>query len=120
MPLIKVWCLPRQNERSLRKLHTAIVAAVVSVHELKITDENGVTLLIEITGPFERLEQANVVLKHLARSVGKAVNNLYPKAKTSSFVQLSNSKRGFWTSHKQYPEVQKVVPGTRPHVHAMN
>ena len=46
MPIIKVWCLPAdQNEEQLNTLHKKIVSAVIGIPELELKDENDMTCL---------------------------------------------------------------------------
>lgn len=113
MPVIKVWCLPIKGEEKLNKLHKAIVSAVVGVSELKLTDENDMTVLfppdlmkyglgsviiIEITGLFQKKGRTREVLQKLCAEVGKSVKNLYPDAKVECSVQTLNPQEGFWES----------------------
>ena len=80
MPVIKVWCLPAQNEVQLRELHQTIVTAVVSVSELKLKDENDMTCLfppdqmqyglgseviVEVTGLFAKRNRTPQIKKRL-------------------------------------------------------
>jgi hypothetical protein len=114
MPIIKVWCLPaNQTEEDLNKLHRTIVAAVVSVSELKLKDQNdmimlfppdlmqyglGTEIIIEIGGLFEKPERTEEVRQRLAKTVGLEVHNLYPRAKVECSIQSFNPNQGFWTS----------------------
>ncbi len=116
MPVIKVWCLPKQTEKELRALHRAIVGAVISIPELGLNHQNDVTVLfptdmmkyglgqeiiVEITGLFKKPKRTLLVLHALAVTVGKAVKDLYPKAKVECFVQSFDPKEGFWTSDEK-------------------
>ena len=114
MPVIKVWCLPAQNEAQLRELHQTIVAAVISVSELKLKDENDMTCLfppdqmqyglgseviVEVTGLFAKRNRTPQIKKRLAKRLGEAVKGLYPNAKVECFVSTFNPKpEGFWSS----------------------
>ena len=113
MPVIKVWCLPKETEENLRALHKTIVAAVVDVSELGLKDENDMTVLfppdmmtyglgqeviIEISGLYEKPERTDEVLNRLAANVGASFKWLYPKAKIECFVATCDPRRGFWTS----------------------
>ena len=117
MPVIKIWCLPlNQNQRDLNRLHRKIVEAVTSISELGLKDEKDMTnlfvpdlmeyglgteIIVEISGLFEKPERTFEVLQRLAENVGKAVKGLYPKAKVECFVSTFNPKQGFWTSDKK-------------------
>lgn len=113
-PVIKVWCLPTdQKEKDLNRLHKAIVSAVVDIAELGLKDENDMTCLfvpdlmsyglgeeviVEIGKLFEKPERTEKVRQRLAKSVGREVKKLYPKAKVDCFVESFNLAQGFWTS----------------------
>jgi len=117
MPVIKVWCLPKdQSEDDLNRLHKSIVKAVVSVSELGLKDENDMTclfvpdlmsyglgeeIIVEIGGIFEKSERTDEVRQRLAMSVGKSVSALYPRAKVECFVSAFILRQGFWTSAAQ-------------------
>jgi hypothetical protein len=116
MPVIKIWCLPQSKESQLRKLHKAIVSAVVGITELGLTSENDMTVLfvpdmmkyglgteiiIEVTGLFPKPERTSGVIQKLAEQLGMAVRNLYPAAKVECFVQQFNPVVGFWSSNEK-------------------
>ena len=114
MPIIKVWCLPNQSEELLRQLHQAIVAAAVSIPELKLKSEQDMTCLfppdqmqyglgseivIEVTGLFARRNRTPQIKKRLARKLGEVVKILYPDSKVECFVSTFNPRQdGFWSS----------------------
>jgi hypothetical protein len=113
MPIIKVWCLPKQTEDELNHLHKSIVEAVVSITELGLKDKNQMTCLfvpdlmsyglgqeivIEIGGLYEKPERTDEVKRRLAESVGKNVKNIYQNARVECFVTSFDPKRGFWKS----------------------
>lgn len=114
MPVIKVWCLPKnQTEDDLNLLHKTIVKAVISVHELNLESEKDMTclfpsdlmeyglgeeIIIEIESLFEKQERTLEVRQKLAKNVGKSVSNLYSKARVECFVRTFNPNQGFWTS----------------------
>jgi hypothetical protein len=120
VPVIKVWCLPSgQSEEDLKHLHQEIVKAVLSVTELGLHDQSDMTclfppdlmkyglgeeIIIEIGGLFEKPERTQEVRQRLAENVGKAVKDLYPKAKVECFISSFDPRQGFWTSES---EVQK-------------
>ncbi len=116
MPVIKIWCLPIQGEEKLNKLHKSIVNAVVSVKELKLKDENDMTVLfpsdlmkyglgsviiVEISGLFQKKERTQEVLQRLSLEVGTSVKNFYPNAKVECSVQTLNPKESFWESESE-------------------
>ena len=124
MPVIKVWCLPSgQTEDDLNRLHQAIVKAVVSVKELGLKDQNDMTclfppdlmkyglgeeIIVEIGGLFQKPERTQEVRQQLAENVGKAVSELYPKAKTECFVATFDLSDGFWTSSESAPSEEEL------------
>jgi hypothetical protein len=91
------------------------VAAVISINELDLHDENDITclfppdlmsyglgqeIIIEIDGLFVNPKRIQEVCCRLAVIVGNAVKCLYPKAKVECFVALFDPSQGFWTSAK--------------------
>ncbi len=120
MLVIKLWCLPTSDEEALRTLHKAVVAAVISITELGMKDENDMTVLfppdmmkyglgqeiiIEVTRLFNKPELNTVTRQKLSESLGKAVYSLYPSARVECFVNVHNPKQGFWSS---------AIPNTDP------
>lgn len=114
MPVIKVWCLPSgQTEDDLNRLHQAIVAAVVSIRELGLKDQNDMTclfppdlmkyglgeeIIVEIGGLFRKPERTPEVCQRLARNIGGVVKAFYHNAKIECFVTTIDPLDGFWTS----------------------
>ena len=113
MPVIKVWCLPKQTEKELSVLHQEIVKAVTSVPELKLKDENDMTclfppdlmsyglgteIIVEISGLVEKPERTQEVRQQLAKNVGEAVKSLFPNAMVECFITSLKPEQGFWTS----------------------
>jgi phenylpyruvate tautomerase PptA (4-oxalocrotonate tautomerase family) len=111
MPVIKVWCLPPQTEAELNELHRHIVAAVVSVEELGLKDQNDMTclfqpdmmhyglgeeIIVEITGLFEKPERTEEVQRKLATRVGRVIDALFPKTLVECFVYSFAPSQGFW------------------------
>jgi len=135
MPIIKLWCLPAgQSEDDLRKVHKAVVAAVVAVPELGLTDETQMTclfppdlmtyglgeeIIVEISGLFDKPERTPEVRQQLAQGVGSAVYLLYPNAKVECFVQTFDPAQGFWVSkpsadpYRAYRQFERMLPGIR-------
>jgi hypothetical protein len=118
MPIVKVWCLPRQSETQLQKLYTAIVRAVVGVKELKLRSQNDVTVLfppdmmkyglgeeivVEVNGLLRKPGRTVKTRQTLAERLGEAVKRLYPAAKVECFVPPFVDS-GFWTSDIPEPE----------------
>ena len=117
MIVIKVWCLPlNQDEDVLNLLHQAIVKTVVSVSELGVKDENdmvclfpvdlmkyglGKEIIIEIDGLPDMPRKNASVPVQLAESVGKSVSVLYPEAKIKCSVEEFNPSKAVWISTKQ-------------------
>jgi hypothetical protein len=115
MPIVKVWCLPEhQTEADLNKLHQAIVLAIIGVKKLGIKNQNDIAclfppdlmkyglgdeIIVEIELP-HKPRYADLILQHLAKSLGESVHILYPKAKVECLVEVFNPARGFWTSAK--------------------
>ena len=115
MPVIKVWCLPKQSEEELNRLFEAIVKAVEGISELKLKGERSMTVLfptdamayglgteiiIEVMGLFEKPERTDEVRNRLARSLGIAVRKLFPLARVQCFVYSFNPSQGFWKGKK--------------------
>ncbi len=114
MPVIKIWCLPVQDEHALQTLHKAVVAAVVGIPELKLKDETDMTVLfppdmmkyglgseiiVEVGGLFKKPERTDSVLQRLASDLGGAVELLYPEAKVECFISPPiDPAKGFWAS----------------------
>ncbi len=117
MIVIKVWCLPpNQDEDVLNLLHQAIVKTVVSVSELGVKDENdmvclfptdlmkyglGQEIVIEIDGLPDMPRKNTSIPVQLAESVGKSVSVLYPEAKIKCSVEEFNPSKAVWISTKQ-------------------
>ena len=112
MPVIKVWCLPKENEEMLQTLHKAIVKNVTLITELGLRGEQDMTVLfppdqmkyglgseivIEIL-LFKKPERTTEVLNRLAEKVGTIFYFWYKDAKIEVFVQTCDPTRGFWTS----------------------
>lgn len=115
MPVIKVWCLPKSTEDDLRNLHKSIVSAVVKIKELRLSNENDMTVLfpqdmmnyglgqviIIETSLFRKPERSVQVLQRLAKNIGEAIKNFYPDALIESSIESTTpEKEGFWTSSK--------------------
>ena len=122
MPIVKVWCLPKQTEEQLNELHQDIVKAAVGVHELGIKGEQHMTCLfppdmmkyglgseivVEISGLFKKPERTPEVIGRLAFHVGVAVSRRFPKAKIECFVYSFNPDRCFWTCDS-YDELKLI------------
>lgn len=104
MAIIKVWCLPPdQSEKDLNKLHRAIVAAVVSVSELGLQDQNDMTclfpadlmkyglgeeIIVEVS-LFKQPARSKVTLINLAENISKTIKELYPQTeRVECFVRF--------------------------------
>jgi len=114
MPVIKVWCLPpNQNEEALNRLHQTIVGAVCKIRELGFRGQEDMTclfvpdlmqyglggkIIIEIGGFFNKAERTPGFCQRLALSVGTSVCNLYRNARVECFVQTFDPVQGFWAS----------------------
>lgn len=118
MPIIKVWCLPKSEEKQLNALHQSIVEAVVSVEELGVKDEKDITclfppdmmkyglgteIIVEVTGLFDRPERTDIaneqVRQLLAERIGKVVKEQFPEADmVECSVYPFQVSQGFWTS----------------------
>lgn len=134
MPVIKVWCLPKQTEDQLNQLHQVIVGAVVSVKELNLQDENDMTclfvpdmmkyglgeeIIVEIGGLFKKPKRTDKVLQHLASNIGEEVASLYPDAKIECFVTSFNPIQGFWTSDTKKAVSECNVHGSIEHMQSI-
>ncbi|MBP9771965.1 MAG: hypothetical protein KBD16_03535 [Candidatus Pacebacteria bacterium] len=133
MPVIELWCLPAgQSEDDLRKLHKAVVAAVVAVRELGLKSQSDMTVLfppdmmqyglgeeiiVKIWGLFEKPERTEEVRQRLAEGVGSAVHTLYPRAKVECFVTTFDPNQGFWASRppvdpfRAFRQLERRLPG---------
>ncbi len=111
MPIIKLWCLPPCTEEKLRKVFNDVVYAVTSVKELDLKSMNDMTVLfppdmmafglgtsivIEVTGLFEKPERTPEVLSRLAENLGKTVNAHFYGAMVECFIYSFNPSQGFW------------------------
>ncbi len=115
-PIIWVWCLPRLSEEELQRLHSDLVAAVVSVGVLGIEKEAdlivlfppdimsyglGTEILVEYV---ERTYHIMAVLKNLAAKLGNVIRKHFPEAfvqSTATSFDSSYSTRSFtvcWVS----------------------
>ena len=101
MPVIEVWCLPKQTQDQLRALHKAIVNAVVSIEFLGLKDENDMTtlfpldamqyglgtdIILKTWGLLRRPERTLEVRECLAETLGRRISGFFPEAKVESFV----------------------------------
>jgi hypothetical protein len=121
MPIIKVWCLPKRGERTLKELFQSIVHAVVGVEELGLRGKEDLTVLfppdqmkyglgsdiiVEVAGLFEKPERTPEVRQRLAENLGKSVAKHFPKAKVECLVYGFDPAQGFWTSTAQRRKVK--------------
>jgi len=114
MIVIKVWCLPAdQDEETLNLLHKEIVKAVVSISELGVKGENdmvclfpadlmkyglGEEIVIEIDGLPDTPRKSTSVPMRLAENVGISVSALYPKARIKCTAEEFNPSKAVWIS----------------------
>ncbi len=127
MPIVKVWCLPRQTEEQLNELHQDIVKAAVGVPELGIKGEQHMTclfpsdmmkyglgseIIVEIFGLFEKPERTPRVIDLFAFRIGLAVAKRFPKAKIECLVYPFNPDHRFWTC-ESYEDYQRQEAGRR-------
>ncbi len=114
MLVIKVWCLPRETEEELRRLHREIAGAVIEdVPELSLKTENDMTVLfpadmmeyglgtevvVEVSGLSSKF--APSVRNRLAEVLGRALKAQYPGAKVMCYVTVFEPWQGFWTSEE--------------------
>ena len=113
MPIIKVWCLPGgQSENKLRLLHQEIVAGVVEISELGISNEKQITclfppdlmsyglgeeIIVEVTGLFSKPERTREVRNKLAKSIGQRVKKLYPNSMVEVLVYpFTQDVNSYW------------------------
>lgn len=118
--VIKLWCLPNQNEAQLRKIHKGIVAAVERVKQLSLKGKESLIVLfpkdamqyglgseihIEVTclpEPPELEVTGTTGIRHkLATSLGTTVKKLFPKAVVQCDVAPPDQRRGFWSSESR-------------------
>jgi hypothetical protein len=114
MPVVTVSCLPKSSEKKLQRLHKAIVRTLVSIKVLNIFNEKDVTclfpvdmmryglgteIIISVDNLFIKPERTSKVRKRLARDLGMAVKQLFPKAElVECFVHSFDPNQGFWSS----------------------
>jgi len=111
MPIVKVWCLPLMEQKKLWELKKRIKAAVVSVEELELREnditclfpldmmsyELGEEIIVEVTGFFETAKRTVDVRTRLARALGQAIFFMFPEAKIECFIYPFHPVQGFWT-----------------------
>ncbi|PID52219.1 MAG: hypothetical protein CR972_02965 [Candidatus Moraniibacteriota bacterium] len=109
MLTVKTWCLPADlTEEQLQELHNAIVCAVTSVPETRVSSENdmlnlfpedkmryglGTEILVEITG----CTCSHPARMKLMQAVGKVVKSLFPQAHVTC-TATSIEFFGSWSS----------------------
>ncbi len=114
MLIIKVWCLPKESEEELRRLHQSIVGAVLEdVPELGLKTERDMTVLfpadmmeyglgteivVEASGLPSKFEPR--VRDRLAEVLGRALKAQYPSAKVMCYVTVFEPWQGLWTSEE--------------------
>jgi len=114
MLTVKNWCLPGDlSQDRLKKLHNAIVVAVISIPETGITSERemldlfpsdkmsyglGQEIKIEITDL--QFKSLKIVRDRLAIAVGRAVHKFFPKASIKCTVREASPSDGNWSSCK--------------------
>lgn len=114
MPVIEVWCLPRQTQDQLRALHKAIVNAVVSIEVLGLKDETqmttlfppdamryglGTDIIVKVYGLDKKTERTLNVRRQLSENLGRAVSSFFPKAKIECFVdEFDHDTSAFWAT----------------------
>jgi phenylpyruvate tautomerase PptA (4-oxalocrotonate tautomerase family) len=111
MPIIKVWCLPKNiPEERLKILCEAIIAAVESIPELGFAGKNDVTVLfpsdrmewglgeeiIAEVGIFNKPERTEEVRAKLAEKIGQLLHGYFPSAKIECFIHPLERSSGFW------------------------
>ena len=115
MPVIKVWCLPKQTEAQLRELHKYIVTAVVSVEDLGLKDEGDMTclfppdmmryglgeeIIVEVSGLLEKPERTKETRRMLAAMLGLGIKEMFPNAHIECFIYPFDPAQGFWSSRQ--------------------
>ena len=126
MPIIKVWCLPKNmTEERLQTLCYAIIANVESIPELGLAGKNAITVLFpsdrmewglgdEIVAEvaiFNKPERTEEVRARLAEKIGTVLHYYIPSAKIECFIHPPERSSGFWKidprpKTKQPTEVQ--------------
>lgn len=114
MLIIKIWCLPNQTEKRLKKLHDSIVKAVTKIKELGLKSEKdlvnlfvpdlmkyglGTEIIIEVE-LFTEKEISEETRNKLAEDVGKTVKELYPDTEKIFCFVKRPTLDGFWTPDK--------------------
>lgn len=111
MPVIKIWCLPKNiPEERLKTLRNAIVASVESIAELGLAGKNAVTVLFpkdlmeyglgeEIIAEvviFIKPERTDEVRARLAENIGQILHGYFPCAMIECFIHPHERSAGFW------------------------
>jgi hypothetical protein len=117
MPIIIVWGLPSDRNYSIRglgRITNEIIDAVLAVGELdldersdvtcfypaeRVTDALTTTVVVQITGLFEKPKRTLAVRNLLARKVGEVVKRHCPEAKVEVFIFAYDPQvSGFFTT----------------------
>jgi len=111
MPIIKVWCLPKNiPEERLQILCKAIITTVENIAELSLTGKNAITVLFpsdrmewglgdEIVAEvaiFNKPERTEEVRAKLAEKIGRLLHGHFPSAKIECFIHPLERTSGFW------------------------
>ena len=111
MPIIKVWCLPKEmTEERLKKLCNAIIATVESIPELGLAGKDAITILfpsdrmewglgeeiIAEVAIFIKPERTDEIRAKLAEKIGTLLHGYFPSAKIECFIHPLERRSGFW------------------------
>lgn len=114
MPIIKVWCLPKNmKEERLKILCDAIITTVESITELGLAGKDAITVLfhsdrmeyglgeeiIAEVAIFNKPERTDEVRAKLAEKIGTLLHGNFPSAKIECFIHPLERSSGFWKIH---------------------
>jgi len=121
MPIIKVWCLPKNiTEERLKILCKSIITTVEGIAELGLAGKDAITVLFpsdrmewglgdEIVAEvaiFNKPERTDEVRARLAKTIGTLLHGNFPSAKIECFIHPLERSSGFWKIHP-HPETEQ-------------
>lgn len=121
MPIIKVWCLPKDiPEERLQILCQAIITTVESIPELGLVGKDAITILFpsdrmewglgeEIIAEITTLSRptwTDDVRMKLAEKISELLHGEFPGAKIECFIYILERSSGFWKIDPR-PKTQK-------------
>lgn len=112
IPDIKIWCLPDDPEKKLKKLLKQIVDVAISIPELGVKSEADILVLFpedkmkfglgdEILVEISISSDHSVSTKNrLVAKIGAVISALYPNSRINcKTITFDPKKEAFWTSY---------------------